>query len=124
VLRAWCAKSRACGQPWWVIALGANDGLRGLPPRETRRNLARMIGAAQGVGAKVLLVGMRIPPNYGAEYTRAFENNYRELAQLFDTALLPFMLEPIARDRRRSRPTTCIRWPRRSRCCATMCGGR
>ena len=82
-----------------VIALGANDGLRGLPPRETRRNLARMIGAAQGVGAKVLLVGMRIPPNYGAEYTRAFENNYRELAQLFDTALLPFLLEPIARDR-------------------------
>ena len=82
-----------------VIALGANDGLRGLPPRETRRNLARMIGAAQGVGAKVLLVGMRLPPNYGAEYTRAFEGNYRELAQLFDTALLPFLLEPIARDR-------------------------
>jgi acyl-CoA thioesterase-1 len=82
-----------------VIALGANDGLRGLPPRETRRNLARMIGAAQGVGAKVLLVGMRMPPNYGAEYTQAFERNYRELAQLFDTALLPFLLEPIARDR-------------------------
>jgi acyl-CoA thioesterase-1 len=82
-----------------VIALGANDGLRGLPPRETRRNLARMIGAAQGVGAKVLLVGMRMPPNYGAEYTRTFEQNYRELASLFDTALLPFLLEPIARDR-------------------------
>ena len=82
-----------------VIALGANDGLRGLPPRETRRNLARMIGAAQGVGAKVLLVGMRMPPNYGAEYTRAFEQNYRELATLFDTALLPFLLDPIARDR-------------------------
>lgn len=82
-----------------VIALGANDGLRGLPPRETRRNLARMIGAAQGVGAKVLLVGMRMPPNYGAEYTRAFEQNYRDLAKLFDTALLPFLLEPVARDR-------------------------
>ncbi len=82
-----------------VIALGANDGLRGLPPRETRRNLARMIGAAQGVGAKVLLVGMRMPPNYGAEYTQAFERNYRELAKLFDTALLPFLLEPIATDR-------------------------
>jgi len=82
-----------------VIALGANDGLRGLPARETRRNLARMIGAAQGVGAKVLLVGMRMPPNYGAEYTRAFEQTYRDLAKLFDVALLPFLLEPIARDR-------------------------
>lgn len=83
-----------------VIALGANDGLRGLPPRETRRNLARMIGAAQGVGAKVLLVGMRLPPNYGSEYTRAFEQNYRDLAKLFDTALLPFLLEPVALDRK------------------------
>jgi len=82
-----------------VIALGANDGLRGLPLRQTRSNLARMIGAAQGVGAKVLLVGMRMPPNYGAEYTRAFEKTYPDLAALFNTALLPFLLEPIARDR-------------------------
>ena len=82
-----------------VIALGANDGLRGLPVRETRRNLARMIGASQGVGAKVLLVGMRMPPNYGAEYTRAFERTYRDLAKLFDVALLPFLLEPVALDR-------------------------
>ncbi|HVR81239.1 MAG TPA: arylesterase [Luteimonas sp.] len=82
-----------------VIELGANDGLRGLPLRQTRTNLARMIGAAQGVGAKVLLVGMRMPPNYGAAYTQAFERNYRDLAKLFDTALLPFLLEPIARDR-------------------------
>jgi acyl-CoA thioesterase-1 len=79
-----------------LIALGANDGLRGLPVRETRRNLARMIGASQGVGAKVLLVGMRMPPNYGAEYTRAFERNYRDLAKLFNVALLPFLLEPVA----------------------------
>lgn len=82
-----------------VIALGANDGLRGLPAKETRRNLARMIGASQGVGAKVLLVGMRMPPNYGAEYTRAFEQTYRDLAKLFDVKLLPFLLNPIARDR-------------------------
>jgi acyl-CoA thioesterase-1 len=82
-----------------VIALGANDGLRGLPLKQTRTNLARMIGAAQGVGAKVLLVGMRMPPNYGAEYTRAFERTYPHLSELFDTALLPFLLEPIARDR-------------------------
>jgi acyl-CoA thioesterase-1 len=82
-----------------VIELGANDGLRGLPLRETRRNLARMIGAAQGLGARVLLVGMRMPPNYGAEYTRGFEHNFQELAALFDTAFLPFLLEPIATQR-------------------------
>jgi len=87
-----------------VIALGANDGLRGLPLRQTRTNLARMIGAAQGVGAKVLLIGMRMPPNYGADYTRAFERAYSDLAARFDTELLPFLLEPIARDREAFQP--------------------
>jgi len=82
-----------------VIALGANDGLRGLPLADARRNLARMIGASQHVGAKVLLVGMRMPPNLGADYTRGFEANYRLLATTFDTALLPFLLEPVATDR-------------------------
>jgi acyl-CoA thioesterase-1 len=82
-----------------VIELGANDGLRGLPLREMRHNLARMIGASQYVGAKVLLVGMRIPPNYGADYANGFEQVYRDLAAHFDVALLPFLLEPIAVDR-------------------------
>lgn len=82
-----------------VIELGANDALRGLPLRETRRNLARMIGAAQGIGAKVLLVGMRIPPNYGPAYTAEFERGYRDLSGRFDTALLPFLLQPVASDR-------------------------
>jgi acyl-CoA thioesterase I len=82
-----------------VIELGANDALRGLPLREMRRNLARMIGASQYVGAKVLLVGMRIPPNYGPDYANGFEQVYRDLAKQFDTALLPFLLEPIATDR-------------------------
>ena len=82
-----------------VIALGANDGLRGLPTAQTRINLARMIGAAHGAGADVLLVGMRMPPNLGAEYTREFEATYRLLSQRFDTALVPFLLEPIALDR-------------------------
>jgi acyl-CoA thioesterase-1 len=82
-----------------VIELGANDGLRGLPLREMRHNLARMIGASQYVGAKVLLVGMRIPPNYGADYADGFERAYRDLAAHFDVALLPFLLEPIAVDR-------------------------
>ena len=82
-----------------VIALGANDGLRGLPLAEARRNLARMVGASQYVGAKVLLVGMRLPPNLGPEYTQGFERNYRDLSRLFGTGLLPFLLEPIALDR-------------------------
>ncbi len=82
-----------------VIELGANDGLRGLPLREMRHNLARMIGASQYVGAKVLLVGMRIPPNYGADYADGFERVYRDLASHFDIALLPFLLQPIAADR-------------------------
>ena len=82
-----------------VIELGANDGLRGLPLRESRRNLARMIGASKGIGADVLLIGMRLPPNYGAAYTREFERGFRGLSQRFDTALLPFLLQPIATDR-------------------------
>ncbi len=82
-----------------VIELGANDGLRGLPLRDMKRNLARMIGASQSVGAKVLLVGMRIPPNYGPEYTRGFERTYTDLAELFDVALLPFLLQPVATER-------------------------
>lgn len=82
-----------------VIELGANDALRGLPLRESRRNLARMIGAAQGIGAEVLLVGMRMPPNYGPDYTAEFERGYRQLADRFDTALLPFLLQPVAADR-------------------------
>ena len=82
-----------------VIALGANDGLRGLPLAEARRNLARMIGASQHVGARVLLVGMRMPPNLGTDYTAGFEANYRLLADTFDVPLLPFLLEPVADDR-------------------------
>jgi acyl-CoA thioesterase-1 len=82
-----------------VIELGANDALRGLPLRDMRHNLARMIGASRYVGARVLLVGMRIPPNYGADYARGFEQVYRDLARHFDVALLPFLLEPIAADR-------------------------
>src|SRR5690606_32233587 len=80
--------SRIIGEAWRhqpdvvVIALGANDGLRGLPLREMRRNLARMIGVARHVGAEVLLVGMRMPPNLGRDYTEGFEQVYRDLADL------------------------------------------
>ena len=82
-----------------IIALGANDGLRGLPLAQTRANLEKMVKAAQAGKAKVLLVGMRMPPNYGPDYTRGFEQNFSALAKQYDTALLPFLLEPIALDR-------------------------
>lgn len=82
-----------------VIELGANDGLRGLQLQQTRANLEKMIQAAQKANAKVLLVGMRIPPNYGPDYTRGFENNFTALAKQHKVPLLPFLLEPIALDR-------------------------
>lgn len=81
-----------------IIELGANDGLRGLPLRETRANLAYMIGASKALGATVLLVGMRLPPNYGEAYTDEFEQGYRTVAKRFGAALLPFLLAPIMTD--------------------------
>jgi acyl-CoA thioesterase-1 len=81
-----------------VIELGANDGLRGLPVAEMRANLLAMIHAAQQRRARVLLVGIRLPPNYGPDYTARFENAYREAAQRTKVALLPFLLDPIAQD--------------------------
>ena len=82
-----------------VIELGANDGLRGLPLTQTRANLERMIVASKKAGARVLLLGMRMPPNFGTQYTQGFERNYSDLANQHDTALLPFLLEPIATQR-------------------------
>lgn len=82
-----------------VLELGANDGLRGLPVEQMRRNLDAMIGLARGAGAKVLLVGMRIPPNYGPQYTQAFAGAFASLAERRGTALAPFLLEGIAGDR-------------------------
>lgn len=79
-----------------VLELGANDGLRGLPVAQMKQNLGAMIERAQKAGARVLLVGMKLPPNYGPDYTKAFEDAYRELAQRHKTALLPFLLEGFA----------------------------
>ncbi|MDD5250616.1 MAG: arylesterase [Rhodocyclaceae bacterium] len=81
-----------------VIALGANDGLRGLPVAEMRANLQAMIRAARQHSARVLLVGIRLPPNYGPDYTAGFAAVYRQVAKQEKTALLPFLLEPIALD--------------------------
>ncbi|HRP86611.1 MAG TPA: arylesterase [Gammaproteobacteria bacterium] len=79
-----------------LIGLGGNDGLRAIPIPEFRRNLANMIQLSQARGAKVLLAGVHIPPNYGPEYTSAFHNVYHELAQEYGTGLIPFILEDVA----------------------------
>ena len=78
-----------------IIALGANDGLRGLPLAQMRDNLKTMIQASQASGAKVLLTGIRIPPNYGP-YAVEFHASFKDLARQHKTALLDFLLEPIA----------------------------
>jgi acyl-CoA thioesterase-1 len=79
-----------------IIELGANDGLRGLSLRATRTNLEAMIKAAQSAGARVLLVGMQLPPNYGPEYTGKFRAIYRDLASRYNLALVPFLLDGVA----------------------------
>jgi acyl-CoA thioesterase I len=79
-----------------VVALGGNDGLRGLPLIETRKNLAAIVQAAKAKGARVVLAGMQIPPNYGLDYAREFRELYAELARKEKIELVPFMLEGIA----------------------------
>ncbi|HUJ88246.1 MAG TPA: arylesterase [Burkholderiales bacterium] len=79
-----------------ILELGANDGLRGLPVDEMRKNLRAMVVRAKKSGARVLLIGMRMPPNYGPDYTGAFASAYAELARRERVALVPFMLEGIA----------------------------
>ncbi|MBI3140622.1 MAG: arylesterase [Rhodocyclales bacterium] len=87
-----------------VIALGGNDGLRGLPVQAMRDNLKAMIQAAQERQARVVLVGMKLPPNYGADYTAAFERSYAELARAHKTALVPFLLDGVAEKRELFQP--------------------
>lgn len=75
-----------------LLALGANDGLRGLSMAETERNLDQMIQALQNAGSKVVLMGIRLPPNYGPESAKDFERLYRSLARKHNTALVPLLL--------------------------------
>ena len=79
-----------------IIELGANDALRGLPLAMTRDNLTVMVRAARGIGAQVLLIGMRMPPNYGRSYTQEFESMFPALAKAEGAALVPFMLAGVA----------------------------
>jgi acyl-CoA thioesterase-1 len=83
-----------------IIELGGNDGLRGLPLAMIRKNLERMIVASRSAGALVLLVGVRMPVNYGAQYTAGFHANYQDLAKRYRTPLVPFILEGVALDQR------------------------
>lgn len=79
-----------------VLELGGNDGLRGLPLKDMRTNLSAIITKSLDAHARVLLVGMRIPPNYGPLYTRNFEAVFTGLAKQFDVARVPFLLEGVA----------------------------
>ena len=79
-----------------VVALGANDGLRGLPVTAMRDNLVAIVTRLRGAGARVLLAGMRLPPNYGADYTREFAEAFAAVARQTSVPLLPFLLDGVA----------------------------
>ena len=79
-----------------ILELGGNDGLRALPMAQMRANLARMVDLASAAGAKVLLLGMRMPPNYGPDFTEQFSSSYSDLARDKKLPLVPFLLNGIA----------------------------
>lgn len=79
-----------------ILELGGNDGLRGLPLAATRANLDRLVSLSQQAHARVLLLGMKIPPNYGPRYTDEFARGFTQLAQRRKLALVPFFLERVA----------------------------
>ena len=79
-----------------ILELGGNDGLRGVDPSETRSNLERIIQRLRAEGVTVVLAGMKLPPNYGAEYTTRFAGMYPELARTYDLPFMPFFLEGVA----------------------------
>ena len=81
-----------------ILELGANDALRGLPLKNTEDNLSWMIEQSQQAGAKVLLLGMQVPPNYGAKYTGEFAAMFTPVAKKYKTALVPFLLKGVADD--------------------------
>ncbi|MFA9441481.1 arylesterase [Uliginosibacterium sp. sgz301328] len=82
-----------------IIELGANDGLRGLSLKAMRDNLDAMIRASQDVGARIVLVGMQMPPNFGQAYTQKFRDTFTDLSKQYKTALVPFLLDGFAQKR-------------------------
>ncbi|HYC00952.1 MAG TPA: arylesterase [Candidatus Limnocylindrales bacterium] len=87
-----------------LLALGANDGLRGIDLSQTKKNLAEAIDLAKDNGVVVLLAGMLLPPNYGRDYTQTFQKMYTDLAREKNVALLPFLLEGVAADSTKNLP--------------------
>lgn len=79
-----------------VIELGGNDGLRGQPSQMIQKNLVQLIQQSQKANATVVVLGMKMPPNYGTAYSKAFENNYKVVSQQYKVKLLPFFLEGVA----------------------------
>ena len=79
-----------------ILALGGNDGLRGLPVDQMKDNLSQMISTAQARGVRVLLAGMRAPPNFGTGYTEQFQSVFEELSEEYDVVFLPFLLDGVA----------------------------
>jgi len=82
-----------------ILELGGNDGLRGLPLEQVRTNLDSMIRQSRAAGARVLLTGMRVPPNYGPVYTEKFHALYTDLARRYRLSLVPFLMEDVALDK-------------------------
>jgi acyl-CoA thioesterase I len=87
-----------------IVALGANDGLRAQSPQAMRDNLAAIVNRLQAAGARVLLAGMRLPPNYGAEYTKEFQAVFPDVARSARVAFMPFLLDGVAADPRLNQP--------------------
>jgi acyl-CoA thioesterase-1 len=87
-----------------IVALGANDGLRAQSPQVMRENLTAIVKRLQAAGARVLLAGMRLPPNYGAEYTKQFEALFPDVARSTGAAFMPFLLDGVAADPRLNQP--------------------
>jgi len=88
----WLLKSKP---DFLILALGGNDGLRGVPVEETKNNLEKIILAAKSKGIPTLLAGMKMPPNYGIEYTREFSKQFEDLANQENVPLIPFLLEGV-----------------------------
>jgi len=87
-----------------IVALGANDGLRGQSPQAMRANLDEIVARLSAAGARILLAGMRLPPNYGAEFTREFAAVFPAVARHAQIAFMPFLLDSVAADPRLNQP--------------------
>ncbi len=92
----WVLSSKSGRPDWIILALGANDGLRGFDHKESEKNLSSAIEKVQAEKIKVILVGMAMPPNYGKKYTEEYRNIFPLLAKKFKIPLVPFLLEGVA----------------------------